>query len=47
LRTTLYETGIGTAVTFNTFPSSLDNVYGSAPLGLWLFVRFRPSRMPH
>ena len=42
-----YQTGIGGAVTFNTHPSSLDSLYGSSPMGYWLFLRIRPAPMHH
>jgi hypothetical protein len=42
-----YQTGIGAAVTFNSVPSSLNGVYGKAPMGFWMFLRIRPSRMKH
>jgi hypothetical protein len=38
-----YQTGVGAAVTFNGNPASLDSVYGSAPMGFWLFFRIRPA----
>jgi hypothetical protein len=40
-----YQTGIGASVTFNPHPSELDNLYGSSPMGYWLFVRIRPAPM--
>ena len=42
-----YQTGVGGAITFNMVPSSLNGVYGNAPMGFWLFVRIRPAHMKH
>ena len=39
-----YQTGVGAAVTFNTFPSDLKPLYGNSPMGFWLFLRIRPNR---
>lgn len=40
-----FQTGIGAAITLNTHPSSLTSLYGSSPMGFWLFVRIRPAPM--
>ena len=40
-----FQTGIGAAVTLYTHPSSLSALYGSSPMGFWLFVRIRPAPM--
>ncbi|HLJ56351.1 MAG TPA: hypothetical protein VKT77_15020, partial [Chthonomonadaceae bacterium] len=42
-----YQAGIGGAVTFNMVPSDLQSLYGKSPMGFWLFVRIRPSKMQH
>lgn len=42
-----YQTGIGSAVTFNTHPASLDSLYGRSPMGFWIFLRIRPAPMRH
>ena len=40
------RTGIGAEVTVNMLPSRLGPVYGTrAPIGLAVFIRFRPGRM--
>ena len=40
-----YQVGIGGAVTLNFVPSELKSLYGDNPMGLWFFVRLRPSTM--
>ncbi len=40
-----YQAGVGASVTFNWKPAELDPVYGRSPLGFWVFLRIRPSRM--
>lgn len=42
-----YQTGVGAAVTWNMVPSSLNSVYGSSPMGFWIFLRIRPGKMKH
>ena len=34
-------------VTYNFKSSSLDEVYGDNPVGLWVFFRLRPATMQH
>jgi hypothetical protein len=40
-----YQTALGAAVNFYGVPSGLKSVYGSSPMGYWLFLRIRPRAM--
>ena len=41
------QVGLGADVTFYSKPVALDTVYGSAPVSLHVFLRFRPPAMEH
>jgi hypothetical protein len=38
-----YNAGVGLAVTYNWKPQDLDSVYGGSPIGVWIFLRIRPT----